>query len=583
MKNIKFNMLLVLLFSVVSCADLDLQPTDAISEESVWKDLNLIELYVNNRYTELPHGFPKWAGGLRMTAITDETYHMHEPHHLDKFTQGGLTSGSLNMYYFSGFWLEAYTAIRNNNIFLEKIAGFTGGAEEQKRIKTLTAEIRFLRAFFYTELISRYGGVPLVKKTFDLNQSFDVQRATFEECVKFIVEELDLAIVDLPNKSESMGQNFGRITKGAAIGLKIRALLFNASPLFNTTNDNSRWQAVSDACVQLFNLNQYTLSSDYKGLFLNPKDNEVIFFKQFLDQFGPTNAIDILSDYYYHPDYAGGHRIDEWRFPNGDGGWISENPRQEFVDEYETRTGKIPVIGYTGSITNLQPRLNAGVTAADYNRSRPYANRDPRLGYSILHDEAEFKGRQLEFWNKGKDSRDPSVFNSGNGSRLGYGIRKSLDESWSTEAVAAGSKQPWIYMRLSEFYLTYAEAQHHLGNNSVAVDYVNRIRSRTGVNMPAINATGDVLTKIKHERKIELAFEGNRWYDARRWKDAAKEFAKEIVGVEVIKNPTSGVKSYRYFYFDGGTGKRSFPENHYLWPIPIEEIRKSTLTQNPGY
>lgn len=576
-------MLLVLLFSVVSCADLDLQPTDAISEESVWKDLNLIELYVNNRYTELPHGFPKWAGGLRMTAITDETYHMHEPHHLDKFTQGGLTSGSLNMYYFSGFWLEAYTAIRNNNIFLEKIGGFTGGAEEQKRIKTLTAEIRFLRAFFYTELISRYGGVPLVKKTFDLNQSFDVQRATFEECVKFIVEELDLAITDLPNKSESMGQNFGRITKGAAMGLKIRALLFNASPLFNTANDNSRWQAVSDACVQLFNSNQYTLSSDYKGLFLNPKDNEVIFFKQFLDQFGPTNAIDILSDYYYHPDYAGGHRIDEWRFPNGDGGWVSENPRQEFVDEYETRTGKIPVIGYTGSINNLQPRLNTGVTAADYNRSRPYANRDPRLGYSILHDEAEFKGRQLEFWNKGKDSRDPSVFNSGNGSRLGYGIRKSLDESWSTEAVAAGSKQPWIYMRLSEFYLTYAEAQFHLGNNAVAVDYVNRIRSRTGVSMPPINSTGDVLAKIKHERKIELAFEGNRWYDARRWKDAEKEFAKDIVGVEVIKNTSTGIKSYRYFYFDGGTGKRSFPENHYLWPIPIEEIRKSTLTQNPGY
>jgi len=583
MKNIKFNMLLVVLFSVFSCADLDLQPTDAISEESVWKDLNLIELYVNNRYTELPHGFPKWAGGLRLTAITDESYHMHEPHHLDKFTQGGLTSGSLNMYYFSGFWLEAYTAIRNNNIFLEKIGGFTGGAEEEKRIKTLTAEIRFLRAFFYTELISRYGGVPLVKKTFDLNESFDVQRAPFEECVKFIVEELDLAIADLPNRSEAMGTNFGRITKGAAIGLKIRALLFNASPLFNTANDNSRWKPVSDACEQLFNLNQYTLSADYKGLFLNPKDNEVIFFKQFLGQFGPNNAIDILSDYYYHPDYAGGHRIDEWRFPNGDGGWVSENPRQEFIDEYETKSGKIPVIGYSGSITNLQPILNTGITTSDYNRNRPYANRDPRFDFAVYHDESDFKGRQLEFWNKGKDSRDPSVTNSGNGSKLGYGIRKSLDETWSTESREAGSKQPWIYMRLSEFYLTYAEAQYHLGNNSVAVQYVNRIRSRTGVAMPPITSSGDVLAKIKHERKIELAFEGNRFYDARRWKDAGKDFAKDIVGVEVIKNPSNGVKSYRYFYFDGGTGKRSFPEYQYVWPIPIEEIRKSNLVQNPGY
>jgi hypothetical protein len=583
MKNIKYISLIVALFSVMSCADLDLQPTDAISETSVWKDLNLIELYVNNRYTELPHGFILYAGGLRMTGITDESYHMHEAHHLDKFTQGGLTSGSLNMYFFSGFWLEAYTAIRNDNIYLEKIGQFTGGEEEKLRVKTLTAEIRFIRAYFYTELISRYGGVPLVEKTFDLNKSFDVQRAPFEDCVKFIVKELDLAIADLPNKSDSMGKSFGRITKGATIGLKIRALLFNASPLFNTTNDQTKWKSVADACEQLFNTNQYTLSSDYKGLFLNAKDSEVIFFKQFVDQFGSNNPIDILSDYYYHPDYAGGQRIDEWRFPNGDGGWVSENPRQEFVDEYETTTGKIPVIGYTGAVNNLQPKLNPALTPVDYSPSKPYANRDPRFDYSVYHDESNFKGRKLEFWAKGKDSRDPSVTNSGNGSKLGYGILKSLDESWSTESKAAGSKQPWIYMRLSEFYLTYAEAQYHLGNFATAVEYVNKIRSRAGVNMPPINSSGDLLAKIKHERKIELAFEGNRFYDARRWKDAEKDFAKDIVGVEVIKNAATGAKSYRYFYFEGGTGKRSFPEYQYLWPIPIEEIRKSSLVQNPGY
>lgn len=583
MKNIKYISLIVALFSVMSCADLDLEPTDAISETSVWKDLNLIELYVNNRYTELPHGFILYAGGLRLPGITDEAYHMHEAHHLDKFTQGGLTSGSLNMYFFSGFWLEAYTAIRNNNIYLEKIAGFTGSEEEKLRIKTLTAEVRFLRAYFYTELISRYGGVPLVEKTFELNKSFDVQRATFDECVQFIVKELDLAIADLPNKSDSMGKNFGRITKGAAMGLKIRTLLFNASPLFNTTNDQTKWKPVADACEELFNTNQYTLSSDYKGLFLNANDSEVIFFKQFMDQFGPNNSIDILSDFYYHPDYAGGHRIDEWRFPNGDGGWVSENPRQEFIDEYETITGKIPVIGYTGSANNLQPRLNPALSPGEYSPAKPYANRDPRFDFAVYHDESNFKGRQLEFWSKGQDSRDPSVTNSGNGSKLGYGIRKSLDESWSTESKTAGSKQPWIYMRLSEFYLTYAEAQYHLGNFPKTVDYVNRIRSRTGVNMPPINSSGDLLAKIKHERKIELAFEGNRWYDARRWKDAQKDFAKDIIGVEVIRNATTKVKTYRYFYFEGGTGKRSFPENHYLWPIPIEEIRKSNLVQNPEY
>lgn len=577
MKKIRLILPMIIMFFITGCNDdfLDLKPLDAVSEASVWQDLNLIELYVNDRYNDLPHGFPQWAGGLRLTGITDESYHMHEARFLDKYTQGGLTSGSLNMYYFNGFWLDAYSAIRNNNIFLDNISGFKG--DEEDRIKQLTAEIRFLRAYFYTELISRYGGIPLIKNTFELDSNFDVPRSSFEECVQFIVNELDLAIEDLPNRNEAVELEFGRITKGAAIGLKIRALLFDASPLFNETNDQSKWRSVSDACEQLFNLSQYSLSTDYRGLFLNPMDSEVIFFKQFIDQYG-FEVVDVLSDFYFH--YRGGHSIDEWRFPNGDGGWISENPRQEFIDQYETISGVIPVLGYTGIANNLAPIINPAAT--NYNPNNPYQNRDPRLRYSVLYDGTEFKGRELEFWDGGKDSRNTDVDFWWNGSRLGYGIRKSLDENWSLNS-GTGSDQPWIYMRLSEFYLTYAEAQYHLNNVSVAVDYVNMVRGRSGVNMPPINTSGDLLTKIKHERKIELAFEGNRWYDARRWMDAEVDFAKDIVGVEVIRNPSNESKSYRYFYFEGGTGKRSFPVSHYLWPIPIEEIQKSNLEQNPGY
>lgn len=577
MKNIRLIIPIILLLFGTSCNNdfLDLKPLDAISESNVWQDLNLIELYVNDRYNELPHGFPQWAGGLRLTGITDESYHMHEARFLDKYTQGGLTSGSLNMYYFNGFWLDAYTAIRNNNIFLENISNFVGG--EEQRVKQLTAEIRFLRAYFYTELISRYGGVPLIKNTFELDSDFNISRSSFQECVQFIVTELDLAIADLPNRNEATGLEFGRITKGAAMGLKIRTLMFDASPLFNKTNDPSKWQPVSDACEDLFNLSQYNLSSDYKGLFLNPMDTEVIFFKQFIGQFG-FEVVDVMSDSYFH--YRGGQSIDEWRFPNGDGGWVSENPRQEFIDQYETTSGVIPVLGYTGNASNLTPIINPNATT--YNPNNPYKNRDPRLLYSVLYDGSQFKGRALEFWDGGKDSRSTDVDFWWNGSRLGYGIRKSLDESWFLNS-GVGSKQPWIFMRLAEFYLTYAEAQYHLGFNNVAVEYVNKVRSRSGVNMPAINASGNLLSKIKHERKIELAFEGNRWYDARRWLDAEVDFAKDIVGIKVVRNPANLSKSYSYFYFEGGTGNRSFPVNHYLWPIPIEEILKSGIQQNPGY
>tara|TARA_B110000902_G_C14287787_1_gene579603 strand:- start:2405 stop:4192 length:1788 start_codon:yes stop_codon:yes gene_type:complete len=595
MKHIKLTILIATFLSIISCNDnfLELQPSDAISEVSVWQDIDLIELYVNARYNELPHGFPQWAGGLRMTGITDESYHMHEARFLDKYTQGGLTSGSLNMYYFNGFWLDAYIAIRNNNIFLENISSFTEGEEE--RIKVLTAETRFLRAYFYNELISRYGasrdesgnflattlGVPLTKTTFNLNESFDLPRATLEECIAFIVQELDLAIADLPNKAEGTGSGFGRLTKGAAMGLKIRALLFDASPLYNQTLNLSKWQSVADACEELFSLNEYSLSADYKGLFLNPMDSEILFFKQFIGQFGFEDlSADNVEDFYYH--YTGGHNINQWRFPNGDGGWISENPRQDFVDQYETLSGQIPVTGYSGSdATNLTQDINS--LATDYDPNNPYNNRDPRLGYSVLYDEATFKGRALEFWDGGQDSRDPIIDNSNNGSRLGYGIRKALDETW-TQGVSVGSNQPWIYMRLAEFYLTYAEAKYNLGDHGTAETYVDLVRTRVGMPAIASSLTGmDLLDKIKHERKIELAFEGNRWYDARRWQDAETDFAQDIIAVAVNKDNVTDDKTYRYFNFDGQTGSRSFPKNHYFWPIPIEETQKSNITQNPGY
>ena len=568
MKLAKYIFPVFLIF--FSCTEdiLDLSPLDSLSESVVWEDENLIELYVHDRYNELPHGFCKWAGGLRMTGLTDETYHMHEPK-VFKYTTGEVTAD--NMYFYAGFWSDAYESIRNANIFLEKVNPEVG---DTARIRQLTAEVRFIRAFFYAELIARYNGVPIIESSFQLEDNFNVPRAEFHEVVDFIVEELDLAIPHLLSREEAMGSDLGRVTKGAAIGLKARTLLYAASPLFSETLDLAKWQAVADACEELFELDAYSLSDDYQGMFLNPMNPEIIFFKQFIDQFGEV-IVDKPGDYYYH--YTGGHRIDEWRFPNGSGGWVSENPLQNFVDQYETLLGEVPVQGYTGSDDDLSPILNPAAT--DYDPDFPYANRDPRMAMSVYFDGATFKGREIEMWWTGLDSRDPDVDWWWNGSKLGYGIRKSLDESWSYTSMV-GSDQPWIYMRLGEFYLTYAEAMYHLGDEPTANEYVNRIRGRSGVNMPAIAASGaELLDRIKHERKIELAFEGNRWYDARRWKDAETDFATDVIGVEVSKDAGTGEKSYRYFVQQ----ERSFPENHYFWPIPFEEITKSDLTQNPGY
>lgn len=587
LKFIKYFVLIILFSTSTGCNEdiLDLSPQDAISESVVWNDLNLIELYVNDRYDEMPHGFVTWSGELRMAGITDESYHQWEAYIIDKHTRGGLTP--TNMLFFGGYWLDAYTAIRNQNTFLEKIGQYQGS--ETERIDQLKAEVRFMRAWFYLGLAVRYGAVPFTTQTFDIEDDLNLARTPVPEIFDFVVTELDEIIEDLPDKSEAMGADFGRVTKGAALGLKIRALMFDASPLYDETGNGqstTKWQLVADACEELFDLNQYSLSSNYKDIFNNAMNPEVIFFKQFIGQFGPVQWYGI--DGFSH--WRGGHDMNRWQYPSGVGflGWTSENPRQGFVDQYETLSGHIPVLGYNvGDYDNeleaslAEPIYNPAAT--DFDPDHPYENRDPRFGYSVQYDGQFFKFRELEFWEGGLDSRDPIANPDGhwNGPRLGYGTKKFLQESWSP-ASANGSSQPWIHMRLAEFYLTYAEAQYHLGFPGIAVDYVNMVRARPDVDMPPINASGDLMEKIKHERKIELAFESHRYFDAKRWLDAEDDFAKDIIGVKINKDPNSGDKSYRYFYFDQ-IGTRSFPESHYFWPIPNYEIIKTSLQQNPGY
>ncbi|MEO9966814.1 MAG: RagB/SusD family nutrient uptake outer membrane protein [Reichenbachiella sp.] len=570
MRKIKYICLGMLVFISQSCNNdiLDLQPQGAISEAVVWNDPQLIELFVSGAYTQLPHGFPLWAGGLRLTSLTDESYHMHQCRLVCKYTQGEVTES--NMHLFGGFWRQAYETIRSTNIFLENIRDDIG---DPARIAQLTAEIRFLRAFFYIELFSRYGDIPLVTSTFGLEDDFSMDRTPVAEIVSFVADELDLASADLP--TTFTGADFGRATKGAAIALKARALLYGASPLFSA-EDTEKWQLVADACEELFALNLYALSSDYEGIFFNVSDPEVIFFRQFISEFGWEQDSRDGDSYYY---YKGGHNIDEWRMPNGSDGWVGENPLQNLVDKYETIDGEIPVLGYSGASDDLKPLLNPA--AISYDPLNPYANRDPRLYYSIIHDGANFQGREIEFWECGTDSRCDNIEGWWNGSLLDYSIRKSVNAGWEP-GENENSSTPWIYMRLAEIYLTYAEAQYHLGNMGLAIEYVNRVRSRTGVNMPSIESSqssSSLLDKIKHERNIELAFESNRWYDARRWRDAEVDFSAPAIGARVIRNEMTGVKSYEYFVQQ----KRAFPESHYLFPIPLEERTKSGLIQNPGY
>jgi hypothetical protein len=530
---------LFLLTSISSCKKdfLERKPLDTYSGLDVWADLNLVQTFVNSKYRALPHfyNWDKAVNGPGLSAAADEGYSKFNYEGVFLWNKGEVNPDNLSM----DSWSGDYGFIRDCNAFFEKIAGVKGDDNMKKR---MMGEMKFIRAWCYFNLAARYGGVPLITKVYSLSDTdFKANRNTYEECMAFVVKEMDEALSMLPDSYS--GKDLGRVTKGAALALKSRALLYAASKLNNPAASRDKWQKAADAAKAVIDLNTYGLyqGSDYKKLFLEKFNSEIIL------SYG-MNGTDWES------------YLDVMIAPNGYHGWSVYAPSQNLVDDFEMNNGKM--IGEIGS---------------GYDPVNPYVNRDPRFNATIIYNGTQFKGRSAEYFKGGLDSPQSPVENW-NASLTGYNWRKYADESHDMDA--SGSEQNWIVFRLAEIYLNYAEAQYELGNEPVARQYLNLVRSRTSVNMPAVNAVGIALIEtIRHEREIELCFEGHRFYDVRRWKIAAQTENKPIRAVNITKN-LNGSLSYSYFNLQ----ERKFLEAHYLFPIPKYEIQKNNqLVQNPGY
>jgi hypothetical protein len=436
-----------------------------------------------------------------------------------------------------------YKVITKANIFFSKI---DGSAIDTALKKRMIGEMTFLRAYSYFRLISFYGGVPLITKPFGLKDDFSVPRNTYNECMDFVLSELDKASQILPLKYT--GALLGRVTKGAALAIKARALLYAASPQNNPANDMGKWQQAADAAKAVIDLNQYALYPDYKTLFLASAmyNSEIIWTRPFNLQLDPENVYVELSQY-----------------PNGYGGFAQVHPLQNIVDDYETLNGKL-----------VKDDIS-------YDPQNPYVNRDPRFYASILYDGAPFKDRQVEtFLPKGQDSNEGSS-QPWNATQTGYYQRKFLDETISNPGGSNIGNTPWTFIRYAEILLNYAEAKYNLGDEATCRDYINKIRSRPSVNMPLVTEGGQaLLTRLQNERRIELAFEDHRWFDVRRWKIAPVVLNVPGKRMAVTKDLATGKKTYTVVAYQS----RQFFDKNYLVPIPQYEIAKnSKLTQNTGY
>jgi len=379
--------------------------------------------------------------------------------------------------------------------------------------------------------------VPIIDKSLTLEDDLQIARSSYDDVVNFIVDDLDTAVSMLPSKGNIEA---GRATVGAAYALKSRVLLYA-----------ERWADAATAANQVIGTG-YTLYPDYKALFLDKNNDEIIFAKKFQnpDKHHQTNAGGTQGagwDVYNSPNTFKG---------TSDAGWGGNLVTQNFVDAYDMVDG--------------MPQSESPM----YDATKPYDNLDPRFEATVVHNESTFRGRVIEMYEGGREG-DPGAFMT-----TRYFLRKFHDENLIL--YSHSSDQDWIFIRYAEVLLNYAEAQNEaVGPDASVYDAINQIRQRVGIpDLDAGLGQSEMRDKIRNERRIELAFEEHRFFDIRRWGIAQNLLdGKPVYGMTITKNPDG---SFSYAKMEVET--RSFPERLYVLPIPQSEVDKApTLKQINGW
>lgn len=505
-------------------------------------------------YTYIPSGFNAIDNNL-MATISDEAEYFTNVADAEKFNNGSWNEyeNPLDCY------TEMYKGIRAAWFFLEKTAdykemlahnrdtvtfnGHDAYVKSVENIGRLRAENLFLVAYFYFELVKRYGDVPFVDHVLATDQDTDLPKMSVEDVVAKIVELCSEAEKNICQEWKTADKvRDGRVSLGAVLTLKAKALQLVASPLYNTAGDNKCWQRAADAARAVIDMNYYVLDSKYSNLFLanRPGNSKEVIFALRL---GETND------------------MEKSNYPTATaGGATGVCPSQNLVDAYETVDG----------------------SAVD--PANPYDKRDPRLLQTIVVNNSSWTGRTIEVWNGGQDC--PQLPNR---SRTGYYLKKFLNDGLDLQQDAKKLRS-WIVYRYADVLLMYAEAMNnaygpdgdHYGDGKTARWAVNSIRQRGDVKLPDVVAVDEeqMMKCIKRERQVELAFEGHRYWDLLRWRDAEVVLNQPLRGVSIEKT-TDGFK-----YEQTIVENRVFDASKmYRFPFPAAEVGKTkgALTQNAGW
>lgn len=536
--------------AVSACSDyLDMTPKDSVSSKVMWENTENAEYSINYIYTYI-WNLNSWPTDLGLTeSLTDEmkytSYNYNALCYIpSEFAYGdGQTVTATYVDAYMGRWGTLYGAIRRANEGLSFLKNYGQMSDSDKA--RLEGELRFLRGYFYFELAKRYKSVIIYDA--DLTAiTKDKAISPESEVWKFVHDDLFFAAENLPEASAAKG----RINKGMAYGLISRAMLYAAA------TDSKYYDDVITAAEKVKDLG-YVLESSYADACaksLAGGNREAIIQYTFDYSKGITHTF----NFYYTP---GG----DYTVIDSKGGGYGV-PTQEIVESYELATGGFPnwAAWHSTSGTTSEP---------------PYAQLEPRFQATILYNGADWKGRKIEpyvggtdgwaTWKTDKEPKGKTV--------TGYYLRKLVDESY--DVTTSASSQPFTFLRYAEVLLNAAEAYYQTGKTAEANACVKAIRDRVGLPYTA-KSGNELYSAIKQERKVELAFEGQHYWDLRRWKDADKAYPTGLSGYQLhglkIEKTNSG---YLYTYVSVDEKDRKFVPAVYQFPMPLSELNSNSLVE----
>jgi hypothetical protein len=595
-------------FVFTACSDfLDQQPNAAMSEEDVFTDPARFRRFVNDTYsflTQYNGGLEYGAcvyGGLgrvglaSFDAITDLAKASNTATPTSPWAMGDWTDSKVGIKQELLYpYTKGYSAIRKCNLILKNIDRVEGLTTEVK--DNYTGQALFLRAFFYFEMLKRYGGVPYVEDVLSIEDDLDLPRNSYDDCVAKILADLQRIIDEQLLPVKQADSDLGRPTLGAAMACKARVLLYYASPLNNANweSDNTRWKNAAQAAYDIIQTNNYILirnKTAWEMQFFGADNSERIFQRmedKIAYEFG-GNRYRFWADFcLYHGAPGTGTR------QQGGGTY----PTQNFVDMFEMADGT-PPIKLGAEYNGRHPVINP---ASGYTDATMYENRDPRFYMTVACDGVPTwfgpspGNETIEVYES--DENRPGLaaqHTSPNRYNTGYITKKMWPREFSGITPQTTVIMPWIFFRYTEIYLIYAEAMNEafgpdvdgLSNGWTARRALNEIRNRfaaeTGIRRDVQVATGDKASlreRIMNENAVEFFMEEHRWWDICRWKLGVETFNKPIYYIH-IKRKADGTKELIRDVIE----THKFEDYMHRYPLPKSEVEKSkgVLLQNPGW